>query len=430
TYTEYVTIDAYGWSTAMTESQTAAAQEAEPLFNPFAPGFTDDPYPQYAAVRAAAPVYEHPLGFWLLTGYAEVFWLLRAAGLSGGDRNLADRPFGQLGEATFGADAARPVEEMSMLDRDPPDHTRLRKLVSKAFTPRAIQALRPRITELVDGMLDTAADRRRVDLVDALAFPLPFTVIAEMLGTPPADHERIRELSGTVVRSLEPVADPDLAAAILAADAELTAIATEMIAWKRDHPADDLLTALVNAEDGGDVLSDDELVAQTLLLYIAGHETTVNLIAGGTLALLRHPDQLALLRRDPGLVPNAVEELLRYDSPVQASRRITVEPVTVGGTTIPAGAFVMASLASANRDERFWGPDAAGLDLRRENARQHVSFGAGPHHCLGASLARLEACIAFERLTARFPELALDGDVVWNGRINLRGPAHLPVSVG
>jgi cytochrome P450 len=422
-------IDVYDWSPAMTESQTAAAQAAEPLFNPFAPGFTDDPYPQYATVRAAAPVYEHPMGFWLLTGYAEVSWLLRAAGLSVEDRNLADSPFVQLREATFGADAARPAEEMSMLDRDPPDHTRLRRLVSKAFTPRAIQALRPRITELVDGMLDTAADLGRVDLVDALAFPLPFTVIAEMLGTPPADHERIRELSGTVVRSLEPVADPELAAAIMAADAELTGIATEMITWKRDHPADDLLTALVNAEDGGDVLSDDELVAQTLLLYIAGHETTVNLIAGGTLALLRHPGQLALLRRDPGLVPNAVEELLRYDSPVQASRRITLEPVTMGDMTIPAGAFVMASLGAANRDDDFWGPDADELRLDRENARQHVSFGAGHHHCLGASLARLEACIAFERIVSRFPGLALDGDVAWNGRINLRGPAHLPLAL-
>jgi cytochrome P450 len=400
-----------------------------PLFDPFAPGFTDDPYPQYAIMRAQAPVYQHPFGFWLLTGYEGVSWLLRA-GLSVENENLAaDSLFRQMREATFGE--VTPQEyTVSMLDRDPPDHTRLRRLVSKAFTPRAIQALRPRIAELVDEMLGAMAAQRRVDLVDALAFPLPFSVIAGMLGAPPADHDRIRQLTGTVVRSLEPVADPALAKAIMTADAELTQIAAEMIAWKRANPADDLLTALIHAEDDGDVLDDDELIAQTLLLYIAGHETTVNLIAGGTLALLRHPDQLALLRRDPGLVPNAVEELLRYDSPVQASRRITVEPVTVGGTTIPAGAFVMASLGSANRDESFWGPDAAGLDLRRENARQHVSFGAGPHHCLGASLARLEASIAIERLTARFPDLALDGDVVWNGRINLRGPAHLPVSVG
>jgi cytochrome P450 len=399
-----------------------------PLFDPFAPGFTDDPYPQYARMRSQAPVYEHPFGFWLITRYEDVSWLLRA-GMSVQDDNVAtDSVLRQLRDQMY--DRERPVaSSRSMLDRDPPDHTRLRKLVSKAFTPRAIQALRPRITELVDGMLDDIAARRRVNLIDALAFPLPFAVIAEMLGTPPADHERIRQLSGTVVRSLEPVADPEVFKAILAADEELSALAAEMIAWKRANPADDLLTALIHAEDDGDMLSDDELVAQTLLLYIAGHETTVNLIAGGTLALLRNPAQLALLRDDPALVGNAVEELLRYDSPVQASRRITLAPSTVGGVTIPAGAFVLASLGSANRDESYWGADAGELRLARQNARQHVSFGAGPHHCLGASLARLEAAVAFQHLTGRFPGLRLDGDVVWNGRINLRGPAQLPVSV-
>ena len=397
-----------------------------PLFDPFAPGFTDDPYPQYAVMRAEAPVYQHPFGFWLLTRYDDVSWLLRA-GLSVEDRNVADGTFRQLQDQMYGDQV--PAADKSMLDRDPPDHTRLRKLVSKAFTPRAVEALRPRITGLVDSMLDAIAGQGRVDLVDTLAFPLPFTVIAEMLGTPPADHERIRQLSGTVVRSLEPVADPALVAAIAAADAELTAIAADMIAWKRSNPADDLLTALITAEDNGDALSDDELIAQTLLLYLAGHETTVNLVAGGTLALLRNPDQLTLLRNDPGLAESAVEELLRYDSPVQASRRITLEPVAIRGTTIPAGAFVMASLGSANRDEFFWGADAAEVRLSRDNAARHVSFGAGPHHCLGASLARLEASIALARLTARFPGLALDGDVTWNGRINLRGPAHLPVSL-
>jgi len=401
-----------------------------PLFDPFAPGFADNPYPQYATMRERAPVYQHPFGFWLLTSYDDVSWLLRAPGLSAEDDNVAaDSLLRQVREDLYG-DAARRPSSLSMLDRDPPDHTRLRKLVSKAFTLRAIQALRPRITDLVDGMLDGMAAKGQVDLVDALAFPLPFSVIAEMLGTPPADHERIRQLTGTMVRSLEPVADPGLAQAILAADDEMSQIAADMIAWKRANPADDLLTALIQAEDDGDALSDDELVAQTLLLYIAGHETTVNLIAGGALALLRHPDQLAKLRADPALVGNAVEEMLRYDSPVQASRRITLEPVTVGGITIPAGAFVMASLGSANRDQRFWGADADELRLDRDNARQHVSFGAGHHHCLGASLARLEAAIAFERLVGRFPDLALGGDVVWNGRMNLRGPAHLPVSVG
>jgi cytochrome P450 len=405
-----------------------ASPPSAPVFDPFAPGFTENPYPQYADMRDHAPVHQHPFGFWLLTRYEDVSWLLRA-GLSVEDRNVADdNPLRAMRELTYGDRMPR-MDGRSMLDRDPPDHTRLRRLVSKAFTPRAVQALRPRVTELVDGMLDAMARTRHVDLVEALVFPLPFAVIAELLGTPSADHERIRELTGTVVRALEPIADPDLVSAIVAADAELTGIAAEMIAWKRDNPADDLLTALINAEDQGDVLDDDELIAQTLLLYIAGHETTVNLIAGGTLALLRNPAQLALLRDDSDLVANAIEEMLRYDSPVQASRRITLEPVTVGGTEIPAGEFVMASLASANRDERFWGPDAGELRLRRENARQHVSFGAGPHHCLGASLARMEAEIAVERMTARFPDLALDGDATWNGRINLRGPAHLPVSV-
>jgi cytochrome P450 len=391
-----------------------------PVFDPFAPGFTDDPYPQYAALRSGAPAGRHPLGFFLLTRYEDVSALLRA-GMSVEDRNITDRELIELREQLYGEEAARP-RGISMLDRDPPDHTRLRRLVSKAFTPRAVEALRPRITGLVGEMLDAAERQGRVDLVDALAFPLPFAVIAEMLGTPPADHERIRQLSGTVVRSLEPVNDPDMAAAITAADAELTQIAAEMIAWKRANPAGDLLTALINAED--------ELIAQTLLLYIAGHETTVNLIAGGTVALLRHPEQLALLREDPGLTANAVEELLRYDSPVQATRRVTLEPVTLSGVEIPAGAFVMALLGSANRDESYWGPDAAELRLDRENARQHVSFGAGPHHCLGASLARLEASTALAQLAGRFPGLALDGEVTWNGRINLRGPARLPVSLG
>ena len=399
-----------------------------PVFDPFAPGFTDDPYPQYAALRTGAPAGRHPLGFFLLTRYEDVSGLLRAS-MSVEDRNITDRQLIELREQLYGEEAVRP-RGISMLDRDPPDHTRLRRLVSKAFTPRAVEALRPRITGLVGEMLDAAERQGRVDLVDALAFPLPFAVIAEMLGTPPADHERIRQLSGTVVRSLEPVNDPDMAAAITAADAELTQIAAEMIAWKRANPAGDLLTALINAEDDGDVLDDDELIAQTLLLYIAGHETTVNLIAGGTLALLRHPDQAARLRSDPALIGNAVEELLRYDSPVQATRRVTLEPATLSGVQIPAGAFVMALLGSANRDESYWGPDAAELRLDRENARQHVSFGAGPHHCLGASLARLEASIALAQLTGRFPGLALDGEVTWNGRINLRGPARLPVSLG
>jgi cytochrome P450 len=225
------------------------------------------------------------------------------------------------------------------------------------------------------------------------------------------------------------VADEETLRAIVAASEEISAITRDLIAWKRGHPADDLLTALISAEHEGQVLSDEELVAQVVLLYVAGHETTVNLIANGVLALLRHPDQLALLRERPDLIGNAVEEFLRYDSPVQQSRRITTAPHPVRDKVIPAGTFVITGLASANRDEEFFGPDAGRLRLDRAEARHHVSFGAGPHHCLGAALARLEGRLAIGRLVQRFPGLAAAGQVEWNGRINLRGPERLPVAV-
>lgn len=397
------------------------------VFNPFAPGFVDDPYPHYEQLRAAAPVHEHPLGFWMLSHYEDVAALLRS-GNSVEESNAGPSPIRDMYEAAAG-DRGRRGGGLSMLDQDPPDHTRLRRLVSKAFTPRAIGALEPRVTELVDAALRRIADAGSADLIGELAYPLPFTVISEMLGMPPTDHARLRELAGTMVRSLEPVNDPELIAAIAAADSELTARTAEVIDAKRREPGDDLLTALISAEEDGDVLSDDELVAQVVLLYVAGHETTVNLIANGVLALLRHPEQLELLRSRPERDANAVEELLRYDSPVQMSRRITLAPYPVRGHEIPAGAFVLASLASANRDDGFWGSDAGSLRLDRPDARQHVSFGGGPHHCLGAALARLEGRIAIGRLVRRFPDLALDGQVEWNGRLNLRGPVALPVSV-
>jgi cytochrome P450 len=399
----------------------------ELLFNPFAPGFFENPYEQYKTLRDEDPVQEHPLGFWFVSRYEDVSTLLKA-GLSVEIGNLAPGPF--LDQATaFTPDGDPGALNLSMLDRDPPDHTRLRSLVTKVFTRRAIAALEPKIVGLVDAALERMAEKGDSDLVEELAFPLPFAVISEMLGMPPTDHSRIRELSGTLVRSLEVVADEETARAITAADAELTAITREVIAWKRDHPADDLLTALIQAEHDGQVLDGDELVAQVVLLYVAGHETTVNLIANGVNALLRNPSQLALLRAQPDLAANAVEEFLRYDSPVQQTRRITTSPYEVAGKEIPAGTFVLACLGSANRDERFFGPDAAELRLDRPNARHQVSFGAGPHHCLGAALARLEGQVAVSRLVQRFPELGFAGELEWNGRINLRGPAKFPVTV-
>ncbi len=402
-------------------------QTADYVFDPFAPGFTDDPYPEYARLRASGPVHEHPLGFWVVSAYDEVNALLRS-GHSVEERHVAPGPLQALQGEIYGEQEER-SNGLSMLDKDPPDHTRLRKLVSRAFTPKTIAALEPEVERLVDEALDAMSDAGEVDLVEALAYPLPFNVITQMLGMPEADHARMRELAGVIVRSLEPVVDADALREIMAADEELSGIALDVIERKRRQPADDLLTALIRAEDDGDVLDDDELVAQVLLLYIAGHETTVNLIANGVLALLRNPDQLALLRERPDLAGNAVEELLRYDSPVQMSRRITLEPYDIDGVEVPAGSFVIASLAAANRDPDKWGPDADQLRIDREEARSHVSFGAGVHHCLGAALARLEGRVAISRLVDRFADLALDGEPTWNGRINLRGPQHLPVRV-
>ncbi|HET6817332.1 MAG TPA: cytochrome P450 [Mycobacteriales bacterium] len=399
-------------------------------FNPFAPGFTDNPYPHYAALRRTNPVERHELGFWALWRYSDVFEVLRAR-LSVEDRNVTHQgPMASVYDEVYAEKGIGAERVQSMLDRDPPDHTRLRKLVSQAFTPRTIQQLEPTVARLVDESLDAMGEAGEVNLIDALAFPLPFTVISVMLGMPETDSTRLRELSHQVVKSLEPVPDEATVRAIVEADIELAELASEAIAWKRKNPADDLLTALINAEDSGDVLSDDELVSQVLLLYIAGHETTVNLIGNGTLALLRNRDQLDLWRDRPDLDDNAVEELLRFDPPVQMSRRITLEDYAVGGEVIPAGTFVIACLASANRDEDQFGADAERLRLDRDNARQQVAFGAGVHHCLGAALARLEGRVAMSRLIRRFPTLELGGEPEWNGRINLRGCVNLPVSVG
>jgi cytochrome P450 len=396
-------------------------------FNPFLPGYTDNPYPHFADLRARNPIEQNELGFWALWRYAEAAEVLRAKLSVQDDKVIHVGPMADVWEKAY---AERGIEAgvVSMLDLDPPDHTRLRKLVSKAFTPRTIEQLTPAVERLVEDALDAIEDAGSVNLIDALAFPLPFTVISLMLGMPDTDTDTLRDLSGTAVRSLEPVPDEATVGAIVDANIGLMNLASEAIAWKRKNPADDLLTALINAEDGGDVLSEEELVAQVILLYVAGHETTVNLIGNGTLALLREPDQMTLWRGRPDLDENAIEEMLRFDSPVQMSRRVTIEDYPVEGTVIPKGSFVIASIGSANHDEAQFGPDAGKLRLDRENARQQISFGAGVHHCLGAALARLEGRVAVSRLIRRFPDLHVDGEPQWNGRINLRGLAELPVA--
>lgn len=404
--------------------------ETSVSFQPFDPTFLVDPYPHYSELRARIPVEQHEFGFWALWRHADVSEMLKAR-LSVEDRNVEN--FGPMravyDEIYAEVDRERRGDGMSMLDRDPPDHTRLRRLVSRAFTPRTVEGLVPVISSLVDEALDRIEDAGTIDLIEALAFPLPFAVISTMLGMPEDDVSRLRELSGLIVRSLEPVPDEDTMRQIVAADVEMSERTAEAIAWKRAHPADDLLTALINAEEGGDALSDGELIAQVVLLYVAGHETTVNLIGNGTLALLNDPEQAALWRDRPDLDDNAVEELLRFDSPVQLSRRITLAEYEVDGHTIPKGCFVIASLGSANRDEAVFGPDADRLRLDRPNAKQHASFGGGVHHCLGAALARREGRVAMSSLVRRFPQLSLAGEPVRNDRLNLRGVTELPVSI-
>jgi len=399
-------------------------------YNPFEPGYAENPYPQYKALREADPVHQTPFGVWGLFRYDDVLHFLRDPSLSVEDAKAKPTPLTEYMEEVL-ADRVGDREQGSraMLNRDPPDHTRLRKLVSKAFTPRRIEELRPRVQELVDGYLDKAAAAGGMELVGDYAFKLPFAVITEMMGMPGADESKLRDWSGTLVRTLEPIVDPELMNAIADAADNMRGLILDAISWKREHMADDLLSALLTAEESGDMLSDEELIEQIMLLYIAGHETTVNLIGNGTLALLRNPEQLERLRSDPSLDGNAVEELLRYDPPVQMSRRITLTAVEIGGKTIEDGMFVMCGLASANRDDAHFGPNAEQVDLGRLNAKEHLSFGGGAHYCLGAALARLEGQVAIGSLVGRFSKIEMTGEPVYNGRLNLRGLDSLALTV-
>ena len=398
-----------------------------PIYNPLDPGYMADPYPHFAEMRAGDPVHLSLIDLWVLFGYDDVFRLLRDPSMSVQDDKIEIRDEERYAElvAAAGGELER---DTSMLNTDPPDHTRLRRLVSKAFTPAAINALRPRIQELVDQVLDGMEARGGGDVVTDLAFPLPFDVISEMLGMPEADKEQIAAWSGTIVKSLDPMVAADVFAEIRAASDAMNAHIDGVVTWKREHPADDLMTALIAAEEDGDRLTSAELRDQVALLFIAGHETTVNLIGTGIFELLRHPDQAAILRDDPALDATAIDELLRFVSPVQFSRRITLADIRFRETTIPKGMFVLAGLASANHDPDKWGPTADELDVRREGAGQHLSFGSGAHYCLGASLAKLEGQIAIGGFLRRFPNAALAGEPEWNGRINLRGLEHLPVT--
>lgn len=403
------------------------------MFNPFTPGFAENPYEEYRIQRETEPIQQTPFGPWMIFDHAESVRLLRDITLSVDVRKAMEilgedpRDRAKMRAELFPDKAPR--EDTSILNIDPPDHTRLRKLVSSVFTPRRVADLAPMIERIVDEHLDAVADRGEMDLIADLAFPLPFAVISEMLGMPDGDSAQLREWSHTLVKILDFTIGPEeLMAAVLAGE-NLREHIANVIEWKRSNLGDDLLSALILAEDNGDVLSDIELVDQVNVLFIAGHETTVNLIGNGTWALLQNRGQLELLRDDPSVEATAIDELLRYDSPVQISRRITLEPIQIGGHDVAAGTFVLTSLGSANRDQSVFGLTADQLDLRRADAARHLAFGSGTHHCLGASLARMEGTIAITRLIRRFPELQAIDTPAWNGRLVLRGMDSLQLSL-
>ncbi len=391
------------------------------------PSFKADPYPFYVRLRAEAPVFRVRLpdkqSAWLVTRYDDVAGVLRDERFVK-DRSNALTPE-QSRKQPWVPDLFKPLAR-NMLDVDAPDHTRLRALVHKAFTPRLIEEIRDRVQSLTNDLIDAAERRGRMDLIRDYALPIPTTIISEMLGVPVSDRHRFHRWSRVIVASSP--SGWSMLRALPSAMAFLRYI-RKLVKARRSSPREDLVTALVHAEDVGARLSEDELVSMVFLLLIAGHETTVNLIGNGSLALLHHPDQMRRLREDPGIIKPAIEELLRFDGPLAtATERYAREDVAIGGTTIPRGALVYAVLGSANRDERQF-PDPDTLDLTREPNR-HLAFGLGIHYCLGASLARLEGQIAIGTLLRRLPNLLLaipPQALRWRRGLVLRGLAALPV---
>lgn len=387
-----------------------------------------DPFPLYARLRREAPVTSIPFPLvgrvWLVSRYDDVCSGLRDPRLANDPRNAAAGQWSP--DRWYMPEAIRTLNQ-SMLSQDEPGHRRLRTLVHGAFTPRRVEALTATVERLTESLLDRIAARGSTDLIADLALPLPLTVISEMFGVPEADRMKFRKwmnavvelAGGGVISLLRQI--PNLML--------LTRFLRRLIRLRQAEPGDDLTSALIQVRDSDDKLSEDELVAMLFLLLLAGHETTVNLIGNGALALLQHPDQLALLRERPELITSAVEELLRYTNPIeQPSPRFAREELTIRGVTIPRGAGVLLLLASANRDEEAF-ERADQLDITREPNR-HVAFGLGAHYCLGAPLARLEGRIALQALIRRFPKLRLAVDpqkLKWRSSMSLHGLRELPL---
>jgi cytochrome P450 len=399
----------------------------EPLFNPLAPEFIRDPYPHYERLRSTDPVHITPHGMYLASRHAEVSLVLR-------DKRFG-KDFVQRSKRRYGPKIMEePIfRSMShwMLQQDPPDHTRLRGLVVKAFTARRVEDMRPRIQEVVDQTLERVADRGRMDLIEDYAFRLPVTIICDMLGIPEEHREAFYSGSRDGGRILDPVPlTPTEIAQGNAGNLMAQMYFQQLFELRRRNPGDDLTTQLVHAEENGSKLSNEELTANIILLFGAGHETTVNLIGNGLLALHRNPDQLALLKARPELIANAIEEFLRYDSSVQLTGRVALEDIEdLGGKKIPRGETVLCLLGSANRDPAVYPDRPDRLDITRQNVRP-LSFGGGIHFCLGAQLARIEAEVAITTLLRRLPDLKLDDaeNAEWRPTFVLRGLKRLPAS--
>ncbi|HEV2369379.1 MAG TPA: cytochrome P450 [Acidimicrobiales bacterium] len=406
-------------------------------FDPFAPEIRANPYPLYRRMRETDPVHwseEH--GAHMLTRYADCSELLRSPGVSVDARNaeltaerLAQREDMIERQTALIGPQAFIMQAQPMLFSDPPDHTRLRGLVSKAFTPRRVEELRPHIESIVDDLIDPLVGRDEIDVIGDVGFPLPVIVIAQLLGVPLEDREQLKGWSRDLARTIDPVITDEVAMRAATSGMQFVNYLNGLIDERRQQPRDDLLSALITAEEEGQHLSHPELLVNCILLFIAGHETTQNLIGNGMLALLRHPDQLARVRDEPALAKGAVEEMLRFDAPVQLTARHLLEDRRIGDVNVRKGETVILLLAAANRDPaQFEDPDR--LDITRPDANRHIAFGSGVHFCLGAPLARVEAQVAIPAMLRRLgPMEPAEPEPPYAENFTLRGMARLRVAM-
>ncbi len=397
-----------------------------PIFNPFVPSYRRNPYLQLDRLRAAEPVHRSDaLQAWILTRYDDVLRVLRDHDTFSSDARQAG---GQIAAALQEQRANSPLgDTRSVLASDPPEHTFLRGIVNRAFTPRSVELLRPRMEEIVASLLDELPDTGEWDLMDGLAQPLPVIVIAELLGIPPEDRAQFKVWSQHIALTTDIMQSQESIESIRQATSELVEYFGGFIEDRRRQPREDLISALVAAETEGRRLTGAEVLAFAILLLVAGNETTTNLIGSGMRTLLAHPEAAAALRAQPERIPAAIEEMLRYDSPVQGIVRFATRDVEVGDKMLRKGDVIMGMTGAANRDpDQF--PNPTAFDLDRGDTR-HLAFGMGIHYCVGAPLARVEGAIAFRALLERWPSIEAAGDVEMGGTFLIRGPVRLPLAV-